>query len=87
MSRLRIKLLAATTMIAAFSFAGGAVAQASLIATDSSTGATYMAALVGAKAALRGDFYGCGTITLLSDGQNPDGTWTAFVQAQCEGIG
>ena len=74
-------------MIAALSFAGGTVAQASIIANDSGTGATSFAALVGAKAALHGDFYGCGPVTVLSDAQNADGTWTAYVQAGCEGIG
>ena len=86
MSRLRIKLLAATTMIAAISFAGGTVAQASVIADESGTSSTVQLAYAAAKGVRNVDFYGCGAAIILSETQNPDGTWTVDIESTCEGV-
>jgi hypothetical protein len=86
MSRLRIKLLAATTLVAAATFAGGSAAWADVGATEWGTGPTAAAAESAAIHFLHDDYNGCGQIALLSDTQNSDGTWTAEISAVCRGF-
>jgi|HubBroStandDraft_1064217.scaffolds.fasta_scaffold07267_7 hypothetical protein len=54
-------------------------------AIDSGEGATAKAAQRNATQQLLQDFYGCGPVSLVSDAQQPDGTWLAEVSAVCQG--
>jgi len=86
MSRLRIQLLAGTSLVAIASFAGASAASASVEAKASGTGATALAAERAADLVLHGNYFGCGTLFLASDVQNADGTWSAEVTAVCKGF-
>ena len=54
-------------------------------ALDWGDGPTALAAQHTATQALHGDYYGCGTVYLVSDTSNGDGTWTAEVSSVCQG--
>ena len=93
---LRRPITLAAALIAAASFSGGtALAAASgtaatirpntFIAYDYGEGATASAAQQNAVSNLHGDYYGCTTPYLVSDNQQPDGTWYAEVEASCKG--
>ncbi len=49
-------------------------------------GPTAGAAQRAATVALHGDYFGCGTVILVSDTENGDGTWTAEVASVCQGF-
>jgi len=85
MSRLRIKLLAATALFAAVSLAGGTAALATIGGVGFGTGPTALTAEHAAWLDLHGNYSGCTSPFLVYDTQNPDGTWSAEVTAVCTG--
>lgn len=54
-------------------------------AIDAGEGPTAAAAQRNATQQLHDDFFGCGPVSLVSDTQQPDGTWFAEVSAVCQG--
>jgi hypothetical protein len=95
MSRQRISTLAATAVLAA-SLVGatsttawaapavqGRVAPNTIVGYETGYGATLAAAEQSARHQMLGDYYGCGTLYLVSDQQLADGTWSATMDANC----
>jgi hypothetical protein len=64
----------------------GRVAPNTIVAYETGYGATLAAAEQSARAQLLGDYYGCGTVYLISDKQLADGTWSATMGANCSGL-
>jgi hypothetical protein len=94
----RVATLTATALIAAVSFTGATTALASaasgpraqpadvgFIVTETGYGPTLAAAEFQARALIHGSYTGCGTMTLIGDGEGSDGTWWATEQNQCTG--
>jgi hypothetical protein len=93
----RAATLTAAALIAAVSFTGATTALASaasgpraqpadsFIVTETGYGPTLAAAEFQARALIHGSYTGCGTMTLLGDGEGSDGTWWATMQNQCTG--
>ncbi len=93
---LRRPMTFAAALIAAASFSGGTALAATsghaatarpntFIAYDDGYGATASAAQHDATQTLHGDYYGCGTVYLVFDNQQSDGSWWAEVEAACQG--
>jgi hypothetical protein len=58
---------------------------ATFVAHETGYGSTLIAAEQSARNMFANDFYGCGTAFLVSDGQLANGTWWAYMAANCSG--
>ncbi|HEX6523988.1 MAG TPA: hypothetical protein VF070_28905 [Streptosporangiaceae bacterium] len=94
----RSTALTATALIAAAAFTAGMTVTASaatqpgtpqaplsFAAYETGYGPTEQAAEQAADFQMAGDYYGCSGSSLVSDGQEADGTWWAEVTADCTG--
>jgi hypothetical protein len=85
MSRLRIQLLAGAGLVAIASFATASAASASVTGIEYGTGPTAAAAKMAATAMLHNDYIMCTLpVVVVYDTQNPDGTWSAEIAANCK---
>ena len=85
MGRLRIQLLAGAGLIAIASFATVSAASASITGIEYGTGPTAASAVTAATSMLHNDYIGCTLpVVVAYDIQNPDGTWSAKIAANCK---